>query len=152
MIVVQLLQPHHPHVVLAALSLAILGKQAQHVLNAGRGRVAHALPVHLLCPVVLLFLASVVLVGIPFGHIPREELHDVVDLHGLHLRRGHESSFAQPSRFLNELLGTEVEARRAMLPQDVVKVHHASRGGPLEHHHVIAGTEDVHDQGFQYEF
>ena len=136
---------------LAALSLAILGKQAQHVLNAGRGRVAHAVPVHLLCHVVLLFLASVVLVGIPFGDIPRKELHDVVDLHGLHLRRGHESCFAQASRFLNELLGTEVEARRALLPEDVVKVHHASRGGPLEHRHVIAGAEDGHDQRFQRE-
>ena len=99
----------------------------------------------------LLSLSSVVLVWIPFRDVPREELHDIVDVHGLHLCRGHEPCFPQTSRLPNELFGAEVKARRAMLPQDVVKVEHASRGGPLEDRHIIAGAEDGNDQGFQRE-
>ena len=111
----------------------------------------HAVLVCIICNVLLLFHASIVLVGIPFGDILCEELHDVVDLHGLHLCRRHEASFAQASRFLNELLSTEIEAWRAIFPQNVVKVHHASCGRPFEHCHVIARTEDGHDQSFQCE-
>ena len=102
----RVIQSHYPHVILTSLTLAILRNQGQHVHDTRHGRVARAIPDHPLCHVDLLLLAGVFPVG----------LRDNEDLHGVHLRNNHESSHAQPSRFINELLGTEIKARCAELP------------------------------------
>ena len=102
----RVIQSHYPHVILTSLTLAILRNQGQHVHDTQHGRVARAIPDHPLCHVDLLLLAGVFPV----------DLRNTKDLHGVPLHNNHESSHAQPSRFINELIGTEIRARCAELP------------------------------------
>ena len=150
-IVVELLQTHHAHVVLPSRLCLLLTEQRQHLIHGGSRSVAHVGPVHALGLHVHEVLARVVLARVPLRHVALEEVQDVVHLLGLDVRRGHHARFPQRLGLLEEPLCLEVEARRARTPEDEVEVHHATSGRPLEHGHVVAGAEYGHDERLEGE-
>ena len=143
-IVVEVLQTHHAHVVLPSGLGLIFAQQRQHLLLRGCRSVPHVGPVHTLRLHVHEVLAFGVLARVPLGHVALEEVQDVVHLLSLGVGRGHQVGFPERLGLLKEPLSLEVEARRARAPEDVVQVHHASSGRPLEHRDVVAGAEHGH--------
>ena len=79
-------------------------------------------------------------VDIPLGDVVSEEVNDVMDLALLHTCSEKPLSPHQLSVSF-EVLGSQIEARRASLPEDVVEVNHATGRRPLEDPDVCAGTE-----------